>query len=192
MILPGHDPLWHSVFGCGLLEYASSPDGVIDVRSVKIIEPGFTTRITLSAHLLTCPIVKAMQPASVDIRLGDRFIIQGYERTLPAYTLMPGEFILASTMETVDIPIDYAGRIEGKSSRGREGLLVHVTAGFLDPGFKGIITLEMMNVSHEARVLRAGEYIAQVALQRMLYPARPYAGRYQGATGPEASKAVVA
>jgi dCTP deaminase len=132
----------------------------------------------------------AQQPASVDLRLGNEFR-RDNQATFGEQLLFPGDFILARTVETVQIPAAFAGRVEGKSSWGRRGLLVHATAGFLDPGFEGVITLEMVNVSRETVQLVPGVFICQISLTQMLYPVRPehlYQGRYQGATTVEGAK----
>lgn len=83
------------------------------------------------------------------------------------YSLQPHELILCSTMEYVDIPHDIQAQVHGKSSLGRLGLLVHITAGFIDPGFKGKITLEMYNLNNRPLILRAGKPICQLGMTRL-------------------------
>jgi dCTP deaminase len=92
-----------------------------------------------------------------------------------SYELKPGEFILGSTVERVEIPDNLCARVEGKSSLGRLGLLVHATAGYIDPGFRGKITLEIMNLNNRPIILRAGKPICQLSLIELTSPAkRPY------------------
>lgn len=101
-------------------------------------------------------------------------------------SVRPGEFILASTQETVHIPATLVGQVEGKSSWARRGLLVHVTAGFIDPGFQGAITLEIVNLSSVAIYPRVGQRIAQLAVHRLdsrpeyLYGSPQLGSHYQG------------
>jgi dCTP deaminase len=155
-----------------------------------------------------------VQPSSVDVRL-DRFFrvfdnsrythidpsIQQDELTTlvePAddepFVLHPGEFVLGSTLEIVTLPDDLAGRLEGKSSLGRLGLLTHSTAGFIDPGFSGHITLELSNVANLPITLWPGMKIGQLCLFRLSSPAEHpygsaiYGSRYQGQRGPTPSR----
>jgi dCTP deaminase len=169
-----------------------------------------------TGHLTVDPFDdKAIQPASIDVRL-DRFfrvfVNSRYTHIDPAeqqddltelveaegdhpFILHPGEFVLASTFETFIFPDDLAGRIEGKSSLGRLGLLTHSTAGFIDPGFGGSITLELSNVANLPITLWPGMKIGQLCLFRMSSPAEhPYGtgltgSRYQGQRGPTPSRA---
>ena len=156
-----------------------------------------------------------LQPSSIDVRL-DRFFrvfqnsrythIDPRERqdelttvVEPAddepFVLHPGEFVLGSTFERVGLPDDLAGRLEGKSSLGRLGLLTHSTAGFIDPGFTGHITLELSNVANLPIILWPGMKIGQLCLFRLSSPAEnPYGSaaagsRYQGQRGPTQSRA---
>jgi dCTP deaminase len=155
-----------------------------------------------------------IQPSSVDVRL-DRFFrvfenhkysvidpsieqsdltrevaVEGNEE----FILHPGEFVLASTYEVITLPDDIAGRLEGKSSLGRLGLLTHSTAGFIDPGFSGHITLELSNVANLPVKLFPGMKIGQLCLIKLSSPAENpygsalYGSRYQGQRGPTASK----
>jgi dCTP deaminase len=156
-----------------------------------------------------------LQPSSVDVRLDRHFRVfqnsrythidpaqQQDELTSPVETpddepfvLHPGEFVLGSTFEAVTLPDDLAGRLEGKSSLGRLGLLTHSTAGFIDPGFTGHITLELSNVANLPITLWPGMKIGQLCLFRLSSPAeRPYGSdgvgsRYQGQRGPTPSRA---
>ncbi len=112
-----------------------------------------------------------------------------------AFVLHPGEFVLASTLEKFTLPPNLAGRLEGKSSLGRLGLLTHSTAGFIDPGFSGYITLELSNVANLPMTLWPGMKVGQLALFRMSSPAEvPYGtgalgSKYQGQRGPTPSRA---
>jgi dCTP deaminase len=111
------------------------------------------------------------------------------------FVLHPGEFVLGSTFEMVSLPDDLAGRLEGKSSLGRLGLLTHSTAGFIDPGFTGHITLELSNVANLPITLWPGMKIGQLCLFRLSSAAEhPYGSaqagsRYQGQRGPTPSRA---
>lgn len=155
-----------------------------------------------------------VQPSSVDVRL-DRFFrlfdnhkyavidpsqdqpdltrlveVDGDE----PFVLHPGEFVLGSTFEQVTLPDDIAARLEGKSSLGRLGLLTHSTAGFIDPGFSGHVTLELSNVATLPITLWPGMKIGQMCFFRLSSPAlAPYGSgatgsRYQGQRGPTASR----
>ena len=110
------------------------------------------------------------------------------------FVLHPGEFVLASTYEVVTLPDDVAGRLEGKSSLGRLGLLTHSTAGFIDPGFSGHVTLELSNVATLPITLWPGMKIGQLCLFRLSSPAehpygaQQYGSRYQGQRGPTPSR----
>ncbi|MFD7655864.1 dCTP deaminase [Actinosynnema sp. NPDC059797] len=156
-----------------------------------------------------------VQPSSIDVRL-DRFFRvfnnTRYTHIDPAiqqddlttlvetvddepFVLHPGEFVLGSTFELVTLPDDLAGRLEGKSSLGRLGLLTHSTAGFIDPGFSGHITLELSNVANLPITLHPGMKIGQLCLFRLSSSAEfPYGSqqagsRYQGQRGPTPSRA---
>ena len=158
--------------------------------------------------------VAMLQPSSIDVRL-DRFFRvfdnTKYTHIDPAvrqddltslvekvegepFVLHPGEFVLGSTYELVGLPDDLAGRLEGKSSLGRLGLLTHSTAGFIDPGFTGHITLELSNVANLPITLWPGMKIGQLCLFRLTSAAEnpygsPQAGsRYQGQRGPTPSR----
>ncbi len=146
-----------------------------------------------------------VQPASVDLRLGDSFRVFHNHRTAaidlregpPAnlteevtsadvFVIHPGEFVLGVTREYVELPDDIVARIEGKSSLGRLGLIVHATAGFVDPGFKGTLTLEITNLTRVPIKLYPGLLIAQLSFMALDAPAeRPYGSaalgsHYQG------------
>ncbi|WGW11991.1 dCTP deaminase [Saxibacter everestensis] len=110
------------------------------------------------------------------------------------FVLHPGEFVLGSTVETVSLPDDIAARLEGKSSLGRLGLLTHSTAGFIDPGFSGHVTLELSNVATLPITLWPGMKIGQLCFFRLSsaaehpYGSSEYGSRYQGQRGPTASR----
>jgi dCTP deaminase len=161
------------------------------------------------------PFESAMiQPSSIDVRLDRCFLLLDNHRKAvidPAETqddltrrvevapdepfvLHPGEFVLGSTFERVRLPADLAARLEGKSSLGRLGLLTHSTAGFVDPGFEGHITLELSNVATLPIKLWPGMKIGQLCFFQLSSPAQaPYGSgaqgsRYQGQRGPTASR----
>ena len=161
------------------------------------------------------PYLESMvQPSSIDVRL-DRFfrVFENHKYSVidPAaeqpdltravevngdeeFILHPGEFVLASTYEVITLPDDIAGRLEGKSSLGRLGLLTHSTAGFIDPGFSGHITLELSNVANLPVKLFPGMKIGQLCLIKLSSPAEHpygsaiYSSRYQGQRGPTPSR----
>ncbi|MBK5249770.1 MAG: dCTP deaminase [Actinomycetales bacterium] len=155
-----------------------------------------------------------IQPSSVDVRLDRHFRLfdnHKYPVIDPAqdqpdltrlvevdpddsFVLHPGEFVLGSTYELITLPDDVAARLEGKSSLGRLGLLTHSTAGFIDPGFSGHVTLELSNVATLPIILWPGMKIGQLCYFRLSSPAEhPYGSgaqgsRYQGQRGPTASR----
>lgn len=110
-----------------------------------------------------------------------------------AFILHPGEFVLGSTLEAVRLPDDLVARLEGKSSLGRLGLLIHSTAGFIDPGFDGHVTLELSNVANLPITIYPGMKIGQLSFMQLTEPAeRPYGSqgmgsKYQGQRGPTPS-----
>ena len=110
------------------------------------------------------------------------------------FILHPGEFVLGSTSERVSIPDDMVARLEGKSSLGRLGLLIHSTAGYVDPGWDGYLTLELSNVANLPITIYAGMKIGQISFFQLTTPAaKPYGSaeagsKYQGQRGPTASK----
>ena len=155
-----------------------------------------------------------VQPASVDVRLDRWFRLfdnHKYAHIDPAqeqpeltrlvevapdepFVLHPGEFVLGATDEKVALPADVAARLEGKSSLGRLGLLTHSTAGFIDPGFSGHVTLELSNMATLPIKLWPGMKIGQLCYFRLSSPAEnpygtgPYLNRYHGQRGPTASR----
>ena len=108
------------------------------------------------------------------------------------FMLHPDEFVLAVTLERVEVPSNLVGRLDGKSSLGRLGLIVHSTAGFVDPGFKGRLTLELRNISNLPITLYYAMPISQISFMQLTTPAeKPYgsgSSKYQGQEGPEASR----
>lgn len=155
-----------------------------------------------------------IQPSSIDVRLDTLFRVfdnHKYPHIDPAadqsdltrpievpgdeaFVLHPGEFVLGSTYEMVTLPDDVAARLEGKSSLGRLGLMTHSTAGFIDPGFSGHITLELANVATLPIKLYPGMKIGQLCFFRLSSPAdnpygsEKYGSRYQGQRGPTPSR----
>ena len=155
-----------------------------------------------------------VQPASVDVRLGTEFRVMRNSRithidpfveqtklmdtvSVPEgepFVLHPGEFALGHTSEVVGCPDDIVGVVNGKSSLGRLGIQVHATAGFIDPGFRGTVVLELSNVSNLPILLRPGMKIAQLVFQKLDRKAeRPYGhpdlkSKYQNQQGAVASK----
>jgi dCTP deaminase len=155
-----------------------------------------------------------LQPASVDLRCDNLFrVFRNYtsqvidvkvdQRDLTElveidhdgfFILHPGEFVLGSTLERVALADDLVGRVEGKSSLGRLGLLIHSTAGFVDPGFDGHITLELSNVANLPITIYPRMKIGQISFLRMTTPAEhPYGSsttgsKYQGQRGPTPSR----
>ena len=131
--------------------------------------------VTLSSDI--CKFVDKGEVQEIDGLTKDLYGI-GYEKSsidADGYLLMPGEFILGSTNEQVDIPDYIAARFEGKSSLGRIGLSTHVTAGFIDPGFRGNVTLEISNSNRFAIRLRVNQPIGQLCFFRLNTPAEePY------------------
>jgi dCTP deaminase len=155
-----------------------------------------------------------LQPSSVDVRV-DRFFRVFHNARYPyidvkepqeeltelvqvgdeqPFILHPGEFVLGSTLERVVLPDDLVARLEGKSSLGRLGLLIHSTAGFIDPGFDGHVTLELSNVANLPITIYHAMKIGQISFVQLSEPAeKPYGSgdlgsKYQGQTGPTPSR----
>ncbi len=155
-----------------------------------------------------------IQPSSVDVRIDRLFrLFDNHKYSVidpaqeqpeltrlvevdkgEAFVLHPGEFVLASTYEVVTLPDDVAARLEGKSSLGRLGLITHSTAGFIDPGFSGHVTLELANVATLPIKLWPGMKIGQLCFFRLSsaaehpYGSEKYGSRYQGQRGPTPSR----
>ena len=155
-----------------------------------------------------------LQPSSVDVRV-DRYFRVFRNNRYPfidvkeqqeeltelveidpetAFILHPGEFVLGSTLERIRLPDDLVARLEGKSSLGRLGLLIHSTAGFIDPGWDGHVTLELSNVANLPITIYVGMKIGQLSFMQLTEPSeRPYGSgglgsKYQGQKGPTASR----
>ncbi len=154
-----------------------------------------------------------IQPASLDVRMGDEFRI--FKNTTKAYLdvkdpdldimelvkikkgdpliVHPGEFLLGTTVEKVKIPNDIVAQLNGRSSLGRLGIIIHATAGFIDPGFEGYITLEMTNMANIPIALYPHMRIGQLAFFRLSSEAEnPYGpkkgSKYSGQVGPTTSR----
>ena len=136
--------------------------------------------------------VEDLQPCSVDLHLGSELkTIRGKTIDLSqgSYRLKPNEFLLGSTMEKIHIPYYLMGRVEGKSSIARLGVMIHITAGFIDSGYTGNVTLEIYNCSDKAFELFHGDAICQIAFETLSSPVEtPYNGKYQNSDGTVLSK----
>ena len=193
--------------GTGGIDPASLPRVILSDRTIREeIEAG---------RIIIEPFEDgAVQPSSVDLRLDSYFRVfrnhtlshidvkQNLEELTQLveasdedpFVLHPGEFVLGSTAERVAIPADLVGRIEGKSSLGRRGLLIHTTAGFVDAGWDGQLTLEFSNVASLPITLYPGMRIGQISFIRMTTDAdQPYGtsklgSKYQGQKGPRPSR----
>ena len=156
----------------------------------------------------------AVQPSSVDLHLGNRFRVFRNNRTAvidpreeqpeltelveiageEPFILHPNEFVLGATFERVALPEDLVARLEGKSSLGRLGLLIHSTAGYVDPGWEGTLTLELSNVANLPIKLYDGMKIGQISFQRLSsavevgYGDARIGSKYRGQTDPTASR----
>ena len=156
-----------------------------------------------------------IQPSSIDVRISNLFrVFRNHTAAVidvrqdltgltelieiddpnQAFMLHPGEFVLGSTLERIGVPDNLVGRVEGKASLGRLGLMIHSTAGFIDAGFDGHITLELANVASLPITLYPGMKIGQISFMEMTTPAdRPYGqgaagSKYQGQRGPTPSR----
>jgi dCTP deaminase len=177
----------------------------VDVHSA--LSDGTIRRLIGSGRLVVDPFDERMvQPSSIDLRLGDSFRVFHNHRVTAIdlreppdnlteeveiadgdpFVIHPGEFCLGRTLEWVELPDDIVARVEGKSSIGRLGLIVHATAGFVDPGWKGTLTLELNNLTRVPIKLYTGLPIAQLSFMALDAPAeRPYGSpglgsHYQG------------
>ena len=167
-----------------------------------------------AGRIVIDPLDESMiQPSSIDVRVSNLFRVfrnhsagiidvkqdmTGLTELIEipedgVFMLHPGEFVLGSTLERVAVPNDLVARIEGKSSLGRLGLLIHSTAGFIDAGFDGHVTLELANVASLPITLYPGMKIGQISFHRMSsavdqpYGSKELRSRYQGQTEPTAS-----
>ena len=159
---------------------------------------------------------RQIQPSSVDLRIGNEFKgfriirkpcidpldksdLESYMESFhlnegEAFIIHPGEFALATTYEAVKLPDDLVARVEGRSSMGRLGITMHVTAGYIDPGFQGKITLEISNIGKMPVALYTGQRVCQIVFETMTSPSkRPYGhpdrdSKYMGQDKPVTSK----
>jgi len=178
----------------------------------SVLSDGTIRRLVEDGRIVVDPWdPELVQPASVDLRLGNSFRVFHNHRTTAIdlrepptnlteevsgemFVIHPGEFVLGVTAEYVELPDDIVARIEGKSSLGRLGLIVHATAGFVDPGFKGTLTLEITNLTRVPIKLYPGLLIAQLSFMTLDAPAeRPYGSEalgshYQGQTAATESR----
>jgi dCTP deaminase len=172
-----------------------------EIRRRMELRPGAERRIGVDPT----PADHQVQPASLDLRLGEGFwfldrpmgVLDPQEdnrhlfqmRSVDAVVLHTGQFCLGTTMESVRVPNDIVAHLEGKSSLARYGLVVHSTAGLIDPGFEGTITLELSNSGPAPLLLRSGTMVAQLMFSQMTgYVDRPYGhpglrSHYQGQQG---------
>src|SRR3954452_21071432 len=172
--------------------------------TTSVLSDGTIRRLVDEGRIVVDPWdPELVQPASVDLRLGSSFRGVHNHRTSAIalrepptnlteevtgemFVIHPGEFVLGVTAEYVELPDDIVARIEGKSSLGRLGLIVHATAGFVDPGFKGSLTLEITNLTRVPIKLYPGLLIAQLSFMTLDAPAQhPYGSaelgsHYQG------------
>lgn len=176
-----------------------------DIKEKNMILSDKTlTKMLEEGTLVAEPIEPAqIQPASIDIRLGNTFSIVKDSSTgiinladkieyetleTDTYVLLPGQFVLATTMEYFELPDDLTAFVEGRSSLGRMGLFIQ-NAGWVDPGFKGEITLELFNANRCAIELKAGRRVGQLVFAKMDEKAlNPYCGKYQGQRGATGSR----
>jgi dCTP deaminase len=183
--------------------------------AVSVLSDGTIIRLVQDGRIRIDPWdPRLVQPASVDLRLGDSFrVFHNHRATMidlrqppdnlteevvvpegDSFVIHPGEFCLGRTLEWVELPDDIVARIEGKSSLGRLGLIVHATAGFCDPGWKGTLTLELNNLTRVPIILHPGLEIAQLSFMMLDRPAvRPYGSpelgsHYQGQRAATASR----
>ncbi len=169
----------------------------------SVLSDGTIRRLVDDGRIVIKPFdASLIQPASIDLRLGDSFRVfnnhkaaaidlrqgppEGLTEQVTAnevdgFVIHPGEFCLGRTAEWVELPDDVVARIEGKSSLGRLGLIVHATAGFIDPGWKGTLTLELNNLTRVPIKLYPGLLIAQLSFMALDQPAlRPYGSEALG------------
>ena len=207
--------LSHNGFFRSLDLFAHSNIALSNLDHVLLSDKDIKVEIE-SGRVCIDPYLTAMvQPSSIDVRLDKFFRVfenHRYPHIDPSveqtdltreveaigdepFVLHPGEFVLGSTFEVVTLPNNIAARLEGKSSLGRLGLLTHSTAGFIDPGFSGHVTLELANVATLPILLYPGMKIGQVCFFQMTsdaehpYGSSVYGSRYQGQRGPTPSRA---
>jgi dCTP deaminase len=167
----------------GRIEIEPFDDAAVQASSVDV----HVDNLFRVFHNARYPFIDVKQPME---DLTELVTVQSGE----AFILHPGEFVLGSTLERVSLPEDIAARLEGKSSLGRLGLLTHSTAGFVDAGFQGHLTLELSNVANLPITIYPGMKIGQIAFLRLTTPAdTPYGSKeagskYQGQRGPTPSR----
>jgi len=176
-----------------------------------VLSDGTIRRLIAAGDLVVDPYEASLvQPSSIDVRVAPQFrVFHNNRRPFidvrepiddltelveidedAPFILHPGEFVLGSTVERVALPDDLVARLEGKSSLGRLGLLIHSTAGFIDPGWDGTVTLELSNVARLPITIHVGMKIGQLSFMKLDQPAeRPYGhpdlgSKYQGQAGP--------
>lgn len=180
---------------------------------MTVFSDGSIRRAIESGKIKVTPYDETLvQPSSMDVLLGNHFrVFRNHGATcidprspqrmteeiimegdLP-FILHPGEFVLGTTLEHITLPADTVSRLEGKSSLGRLGLLIHSTAGYIDPGFSGQITLEISNIANLPIKLYPGMRIGQLSFHALTEPSeKPYGsagvGKYQGQTGATESR----
>jgi dCTP deaminase len=188
---------------------------VSESGNASVLSDGTIIELVNAGRIVIDPWDEAnVQPASVDVRLGNSFRVFHNHRATTIdlrdpprdlteevrreddepFVIHPGEFCLAATLEWVELGDDIVSRVEGKSSLGRLGLIVHATAGFVDPGWKGALTLELNNLTRIPIKLWPGMFIAQLSFMQLDRPAlRPYGSpdlgsHYQGQAGATESR----
>lgn len=127
-----------------------------------------------------------IQPASLDVRLGEECfetVNSRMRHSTGEHAFQPSVPYLCETLERISLPNDIAAQLTGRSSVGRQGVIVHKTAGWIDPGFDGTITLEIMNFSTQTVSFEYGERIAQLVFFKLDKPSRGYDGQYQHQDG---------
>ena len=195
-------------------QHERSPDGPVASESVILSDASIRKELADGRIVIDPLDDRDVQPSSVDLRV-DRFFRVFRNDTTPyidpkrnqedltelvevaedkAFILHPGEFVLGSTLEVVTLPDDLVARLEGKSSLGRLGLLIHSTAGFVDAGWSGHLTLELSNVANLPIAIYPGMKIGQISFLRMTSEAEtPYGSetagsKYKGQRGPTPSR----
>ena len=164
---------------------------VVDPLGDGCIQPA-SVDVHLDKHIL---VFRNSRRPYIDVRQDLSDLTEMEEIGDQPFMLHPGEFVLGSTLESIEIPDDLVARLEGKSSLGRIGLLIHSTAGYVDPGWKGNLTLELSNVANLPITLYHGMKIGQLSFLQLSTPADvPYGSpelgsKYQGQTVPTASRA---
>ena len=175
---------------CDTSIHTLAEKGMIEPYDEKYTQPA-SVDVHLGRHLK----IENEGPSTIDPRYDNEFYFDDYEMDGGfGYLATPGELVLGSTIEKITLPAGVAARFEGKSSLGRLGLMTHVTAGFIDPGFSGEITVEISKVGRRPFRLIPGMKIGQICFYRLddepgaLYGSRVAGSHYQGQTGPQVSR----